>query len=133
MGTYGDQVELSAPGQDVYRVLPGNQYGWGSGTSWAAPHVAAVAGLIWSYFPSCKAYQVRNVLAKTAKDLGTPGCDIYFGYGLIQAKDAYNLLSNNCGGNLGATTSVGGCSQLFNNPPTPNPTPTPPINPPPTP
>jgi len=143
---FNDQIEISAPGSGIRSTVPGNTYDFYYGTSMATPHVAAVAGLIWSYFPSCKNYQVRNVLAKTAKDLGTPGCDIYFGYGLIQAKDAYNLLSNNCGGNLGVTTGVGGCSQLINTPttnptptppislpPIPNPTSTPPINPPPTP
>merc|ERR1712183_3307 len=121
---YNDQVELSAPGSDIRSTIPGNQYATWSGTSMATPHVAAVAGLIWSYFPSCQAYQIRNVLDRTAKDLGPNGCDIYYGYGLVQAKDAYNLLKGNCGGNIGSSIGLGGCLQvpIANNPPTLNPT-----------
>jgi len=143
---YNDQVELSAPGSNILSTWRGNQYTSQFGTSMATPHVSAVAGLVWSYFPSCQAYQIRNVLDKTAKDLSAQGCDIYYGYGLVQAIDAYNLLSaGNCGGNLGSSSGVGGCGQITFSPTSPPPTPSPtlqppvpiptstPINPPPTP
>jgi len=136
---FNDQVEISAPGSDILSTFAGNQYAIDSGTSMAAPHVTGVAGLLWSYFPTCTALQIRNVLDQTARDLGTSGCDTNFGYGIVQAKDAYNLLSaGSCGGNIGASNGIGGCSQLTSNPPTPTstnaPTPIPtitaPINPP---
>jgi thermitase len=42
-------VDLGAPGVNVLSTLPpGNRYGRASGTSVAAPHVAGVAGLVWS-------------------------------------------------------------------------------------
>merc|ERR1712029_1060804 len=88
------------------------------------PHVAGVAGLLWMYFPECKNYQIRNVLLATAEDLGDNGCDTKYGFGLVQAKAAYNLLSKgNCGGNLGKVAPVGGCEQAVPDGPTSAPTP----------
>jgi len=91
----------------------------------ATPHVAGVAGLLWMYFPECKNYQIRNVLVATAKDLGDDGCDTSYGHGLVQAKAAYELLSQgNCGGNLGKVfPAKGGCEQSIPDGPTAAPTP----------
>jgi len=77
------------------------------------------------YFPECKNYQIRNVLAATAKDLGDGGCDTKYGHGLVQAKKAYELLSQgNCGGNLGKVfPAKGGCEQSIPDGPTAAPTP----------
>merc|ERR1711983_45675 len=117
---YNDQVEIAAPGVSVKSSLPNDKYASWSGTSMATPHVAGVAGLLWMYFPDCKNYQIRNVLAATAKDLGADGCDTSYGYGLVQAKKAYELLSQgNCGGNLGKVfPAKGGCEQSVPDGPT---------------
>jgi len=122
---YNDQVEISAPGVLVKSSLPDDKYASWSGTSMATPHVAGVAGLLWMYFPECKNYQIRNVLAATAMDLGDGGCDTKYGHGLVQAKKAYELLSQgNCGGNLGKVyPPVGGCEQAVPDGPTAAPTP----------
>lgn len=45
-------VDLAAPGKRVLSTLPGNKYGYGEGTSVAAPHVTGVAALIKSRFPN---------------------------------------------------------------------------------
>merc|ERR1719373_1418549 len=122
---YNDQVEISAPGVSVKSSLPNDKYASWSGTSMATPHVAGVAGLLWMYFPECKNYQIRNVLAATAEDLGDGGCDTKYGHGLVQAKKAYELLSQgNCGGNLGKVfPAKGGCEQSVPDGPTAAPTP----------
>ena len=44
-------VSLSAPGTQIYSTMPGNRYGYKSGTSMAAPHVAGAAALIRSLYP----------------------------------------------------------------------------------
>lgn|GEM_PF-2794743 len=62
------------------------------GTSAAAPHIAAIAALIWGASPSATANEVRNCLYSTAVDLGTSGNDYVYGYGRADAFDAYNCL-----------------------------------------
>jgi subtilisin family serine protease len=67
-------------------------YEFASGTSMAAPHVAGVAALVWSAYPSLTAAQVRAVLESTAKDLGAVGKDSDYGHGLVQASAALRAL-----------------------------------------
>jgi len=97
---YNSKVELAGPGVNVYSTLPTakGKYGYMSGTSMATPHVAAVAALVWSYFPTCTASQIRTSLGRSAQDLGTAGRDTRYGYGLVQAKAAYDRIrSLGCG------------------------------------
>jgi hypothetical protein len=63
-----------------------------AGTSMAAPHVSAVAALVWSAFTACPGYTIRAALKAAALDLGTPGTDEEFGAGLVQARAAYDYL-----------------------------------------
>merc|ERR1712095_220975 len=50
-------------------------------------------------------------------DLSDSGCDNRYGHGLVQAKDAYELLAEgNCGGDIGTDEGVGGCEQLYPEP-----------------
>ncbi|MFC1495973.1 S8 family serine peptidase [Candidatus Margulisiibacteriota bacterium] len=51
------------------------------GTSAAAPHVAALAALIWSSNTSLTNTQVKNLLLNNAVDLGSSGYDNVYGYG----------------------------------------------------
>ncbi len=51
-------VDLSAPGVNVYSTLPGNSYGYRSGTSMATPHVAGAVGLILAQHPDWSIAQV---------------------------------------------------------------------------
>ena len=44
----GDWVDVAAPGVDIYSTLPGNKYGYKSGTSMAAAHVSGLAGLLFT-------------------------------------------------------------------------------------
>jgi serine protease len=62
------------------------------GTSMATPHVAGVAGLVWSYDSTKSAQDIRNVLTATALDLGTAGRDNAYGFGLVHACDAAQAL-----------------------------------------
>ncbi len=63
-----------------------------SGTSASAPHVAGVLALLWSAFPKKSADEIRDSVIKTATDLGPPGWDDRFGYGLVNATAAIEFL-----------------------------------------
>lgn len=65
-------------------------------TSMATPHASAVAALVWSQRPACSNAVIRCALRASALDLGSHGLDTFFGYGLIQAKAAVDLLAGGC-------------------------------------
>jgi thermitase len=52
-------VDLAAPGVNVASTLPGNTYGFYSGTSMATPHVAGVATLLKSQQPALDDAQLK--------------------------------------------------------------------------
>jgi len=81
---------------------PGSGYEYWDGTSMATPHVSAVAALVWSAKPDATNVEIRDALTKTAEDLGASGRDVYFGYGLVQAKAALDKIV----GPGGETTTV---------------------------
>ena len=59
-----------------------------SGTSASAPYVSGVAALVLSANPALTNREVRKILRGTAVDLGDPGRDILFGWGLVNALGA---------------------------------------------
>ena len=48
LSNYGDWIDLAAPGFQIYSTLPGDSYGFESGTSFAAAHVSGIAALLFS-------------------------------------------------------------------------------------
>ena len=84
-------VDASAPGRNIYvtKYEGSGGYAFGSGTSYATPHVAGLAALVFSLRPDYTPEQVEQAIFDNAKDLGEPGRDDYFGYGRI---DAYATL-----------------------------------------
>jgi hypothetical protein len=82
---------IVAPGRSIYSDLPGG-YGYMSGTSMAAPHVAGAAALVFQNAYAGNTYltpaQVADILKKSATDLGTKGVDSVFGWGLLNVEKA---------------------------------------------
>ncbi|MFH0967068.1 MAG: S8 family serine peptidase [Methanobacteriota archaeon] len=62
------------------------------GTSAAAPHVAGVISQVWSAFPDVPRDQLKKIIYDTCDDLGAPGWDETYGYGLLNAERAYRVL-----------------------------------------
>jgi len=84
-------LESVATVSSTFEEFVSNYEAW-SGTSMATPHVSGVAALIWSANPDWTNVQIREAMAMTALDLGDGGRDVYYGYGLVQAYDALQLL-----------------------------------------
>ncbi|MFT4995170.1 MAG: subtilisin family serine protease [Paraglaciecola sp.] len=84
---------LAASTADI-SVTP-SDYGFLSGTSMATPAVSGVAALVWSNHPTCTGTQIRDALKATAWDGGPSGKDVYFGYGIVQAADASQYITDN--------------------------------------
>lgn len=81
----GAEVELAAPGVDVYSTWLDGGYATKSGTSMAAPFVSGVVALIKSKNLSMISQEIRDSLAHNAVDLGDAGRDRRYGFGLVQA------------------------------------------------
>ncbi|MEN6519037.1 MAG: S8 family serine peptidase [Methanospirillum sp.] len=64
-----------------------------SGTSAAAPHIAALCALVWSARQDLSPADIRSALYASAVDLGAPGYDNVFGWGRADAVAMYNYLA----------------------------------------
>lgn len=85
---YGAEVDVSAPGQDVYSLNNSGGYMYLSGTSMATPHTSGLASLIWSINPNLTPDDIAQILKSTADDKGSAGWDQFFGWGRINAYQA---------------------------------------------
>ena len=66
---YGKQnVDLFAPGSDVYTTIPDNRYQTDSGTSLAAPMVSGTAALIWLYYPNLSVQEVKQIILNSGSE-----------------------------------------------------------------
>ncbi len=112
--SFGDTVDVAAPGGDNTADLNGDGYpdgvlstsgddaagtislvyGFKQGTSMAAPHVAGVAALMKAVWPEMSADDFFDLLRSGAitQDLGAPGKDEIYGYGMIDAQKAVDAV-----------------------------------------
>jgi hypothetical protein len=80
--THGDYIDFAAPGVRVWTAIPGGgQYQ--SGTSFSSPYVSVLAGLAVSRGHPRDPEAVRQTLRRRVVDLGMPGRDTVFGWGLV--------------------------------------------------
>ncbi|WP_448092781.1 autotransporter domain-containing protein [Pseudomonas lini] len=85
---------VSAPGSRIYSsIISGTNaddlttgYANYNGTSMAAPHVAGAVAVLMERFPYMTGAQVASVLRTTATDLGAPGVDSLYGWGMINLR-----------------------------------------------
>jgi hypothetical protein len=81
----GSYIALAAPGADIFLPAPDNKYQITSGTSFSAAYVSGLAALMLERDPALKPDEVRAILTRTARDLGSPGRDDLFGAGEADA------------------------------------------------
>ena len=79
---FGDEVDLTAPGEGIIGYNAAGEEAALSGTSMSAAFVSAAAAMFLVENPYCNTNQVRNALISCALDLGETGKDIKFGWGL---------------------------------------------------
>jgi len=82
--TQGAFVDLSAPGVNVWTASAQGSGTLRTGTSYAVPFVSAAAGLLLASNRELDAKEVQSRLEEHTRDLGKPGWDPTFGFGLIQ-------------------------------------------------
>ncbi len=83
--SYGEELEIMAPGVNIHSTYLLNGYATLSGTSMASPHVAGVAALIKNKHPDLSNTQIRQRINSTATYLGDSN---YYGNGLVNAEKA---------------------------------------------
>lgn len=89
----GPEIDLAGPGVSIYSTYRRSSYATMSGTSMATPHVAGSAALLLGRVEKCDTNndgkcspdEVQTRLQNTALDLGTPGFDNLYGWGLVDA------------------------------------------------
>lgn len=86
--SYGNDVDVSAPGVSIPTTTVGGGYSSVSGTSFSSPITAAVISLMAQANPSLSPNQLQSALFSTTTDLGTTGWDIYYGWGRVNAAAA---------------------------------------------
>ncbi|OIU67696.1 S8 family peptidase [Rossellomorea aquimaris] len=117
---YGTGLDMVAPGSEIPALLPDGNVSYMSGTSMAAPHVSAAAGLLLSQKPGLAAGEVEKLLTETSRDIAfeeldnpmnqyeedpyqyeeeypypeeelLPGYDMVSGWGSLNALSAYSV------------------------------------------
>jgi len=101
----GSYIALAAPGTDVFLPAPDEKYQVTSGTSFSAAYVSGLAALMLQRNPALKPGQLRAVLLRTARDLGSPGRDDLFGAGEADAYSAVEAVIGDQAAPLTSTSS----------------------------
>lgn len=83
----GGHVDLAAPGVEVWAAASIKGARPKTGTSFAAPFVTAAIAMMRSSGEELTSFEIGDRLAKSAEDLGDPGKDSVFGWGLLNARD----------------------------------------------
>lgn len=127
---YGNWVDVSAPGNNVYTTNVGNTYGNFSGTSFASPLVAGLLGLMKSLNPTIPNADIINCLTSTTTNINAqnPSYTGLLGAGRINALAAMQcinatlLLPPVANFTVNSTTVTAGGRLTFTNQSTYNPT-----------
>ncbi len=94
--SYGEGINYVAPG-DMIASLDAEgdtNYRYSAGTSLSTPVVTAAVAQILTINPNLNFDQIKEILNKTSQDLGEPGYDLEYGYGLINMEAALNEVDN---------------------------------------
>lgn len=91
---YGYNIDVCAPGENIYSTVPTNTYVLSSGTSMASPCAAGAAAIIKSFYPSYNALQVGEQLKVTCDNIYPLNSVTYLnrlGYGRVNLFKALTI------------------------------------------
>ena len=91
-GTVAIKPDIAAPGVNTNSAYPGGSYTSLSGTSMASPHVNGVVAIMRQANPNLPVNQIKQIIYDTAYDLGSAGKDNDYGYGMIDAYAALEVV-----------------------------------------
>jgi hypothetical protein len=86
--SYGNYVNVSAPGAGIWTTSRGGAYQPWNGTSFSSPVTAGVAALMLAAGPTLSNAKIEQLIYSTSVDLGAAGRDPVFGYGRVNAAAA---------------------------------------------
>ncbi|QNL21923.1 S8 family serine peptidase [Hyphobacterium sp. CCMP332] len=92
--------DISAKGSSVYSTIENYDYGLKSGTSMSCPGVTGILAQLYHAYrdhnggANPNSALMKAIALNTAEDLGNPGPDYIFGWGRINAKEAYKVIEN---------------------------------------
>lgn len=104
---FGDYVDVAAPGVDIPSTYIHSDYAALSGTSMACPHVAALASLIRSVSSHLKNTEVMQIIRQSSVDLGPPGKDKLYGFGMIDVNAALRQVQPAATGQVKQPETIG--------------------------
>ncbi|MGX1307203.1 subtilase-type serine protease [Amorphus suaedae] len=93
----GDKIALDDPSLGkqgdtaIYSTVPTNSYASYSGTSMASPNVAGAIAILIEAYPTFTPAEIVEILFMTAEDLGAPGVDAVYGWGLVRLDRALSV------------------------------------------
>lgn len=89
-----ESVFVAAPGANVTSINYASDiaYKTGSGTSYATPHVTAMAAILKSIDKSLSLEDIKDILINTSEDIYDEGYDIKSGYGIINVNRGIEYL-----------------------------------------
>ena len=108
---YGESVDIVAPGELI--VSRGDQLTWGheklstmSGTSMAAPYVSGTFATLRALLPNARADDLKQIVYKSAIDLGRTGKDALYGHGLLNTLRATSVAKRLLKAGLTSTAAI---------------------------
>ncbi|MBS1974039.1 MAG: S8 family serine peptidase, partial [Bacteroidetes bacterium] len=93
--------EIVAGGATITSTLPYNTYGISVGTSMSAPTVTGTLGLLYERYKQLhgganpSSALIKAITCNSADDLGNPGPDYSYGFGMLNARTAVEAIENN--------------------------------------
>ena len=94
--------DIVANGSSVYSTYPNNRYAFLGGTSQATPVVSGAVGLLVEHYRRSRGIDpgadvIKALVAHSARDLGQPGPDYVYGWGMLDAAAAAGIVEGDQG------------------------------------